>query len=107
MNEKERMNQKTKDRLAIREQLVLQISQMGHPREFGELIADSLGTEKTMRRLSMNLTKTGYQPAEQIADEMLAIVSDRDRWVEKKKNEYYNRKYNQMRYTVLGSDDEG
>lgn len=101
------MNQKTKERLAIRGQLIRQISQMGHPEEFGILIADSLGTEKTMRRLSSCLTKTGYQTPEQIADEMLAIVADRERWVEKKKNEYYNRKYHQLRYTVLGSDDEG
>ena len=100
------MDRKTKDRLAIREQLIRQITRMGHPEEFGRMIADSLGTEKTMRRLSSNLTKTGYQSAEQIADEMLAILSDRERWIEKKKNEYYNRKYNQMRYTVLGMDDE-
>ena len=100
------MDQKSKDRLAVREQLIRQISRMGHPKEFGAMIADCLGTEKTMRRLSRNLTKTGNQSAEQIADEMLAILSDRDRWIEKKKNEYYNRKYNQMRYTVLGMDDE-
>ena len=100
------MDQKTKDRLAVRERLIRQITRMGHPKEFGELIADSLGTERTMQRLSVNLTKTGFQSAEQIADEMLAIVADRDRWVGKKKNEYYNRKYNQMRYTVLGLDDE-
>ena len=61
-----KLDQKTKDRLKIREQLIRQISEMGHPKEFGELIADSLGTEKTMRRLSANLMKTGFQPAEQI-----------------------------------------
>ena len=79
---------------------------MGHPEEFAVLIADSLGTEKTMRRMISCLEKTGRQPAEQIADEMLAITAERDRWIEKKKNESYNRKYNEMRYTVLGLDEE-
>ena len=79
---------------------------MGHPEVFAALIADSLGTEKTMSRMISYLGKTGTQSAEQIADEMLAITADRDRWVEKKKNEYYNQKYNEMRYTVLGMDEE-
>ena len=90
----------------IRGELIRQIYRLGHPTEFGALIADSLGTEKTMERMSAYLARTGSQSAEQIADEMLAIISDRDRWVEKKKNEYYNQKYSQMRFSVLGMEEE-
>ena len=90
----------------IRAELVGKICRLGHPAEFGEMIADSLGTEKTMERMVSYLEKTGPQSPEQIADEMLAIVADRDRWVEKKKNEYYNQKYSQIRWTVLGMDGE-
>ena len=100
------MEQKKEERERVRNQLIRRICQMGHPEAFAALIADSLGTEKTMSRMISYLGKTGTQSAEQIADEMLAITADRDRWVEKKKNEYYNQKYNEMRYTVLGMDEE-
>ena len=33
--------------------------------------------------------------AEEMVDEMLAICDERDKWVQKKKNEYYNRKVNE------------
>lgn len=100
------MNRKDAARQAVRTSLIHQIAKMGHPEEFGALIADSLGTEKAMGRMRAYLYKAGQQTAEQIADEMLAILDDRNRWIEKKKNEYYNQKYNQMRHTVLGMDED-
>lgn len=100
------MNKKEASRQAARTSLIHQIGKMGHPMEFGALIADSLGTEKSMRRMSAYLNRAGRQTAEQIADEMLAILDQRSRWIEKKKNEYYNQKYNEMRYTVLGMDED-
>ena len=33
---------------------------------------------------------------EMIADEMLAIMEDRERWIRKKTAEYYNGKYNEL-----------
>ena len=100
------MNRQKEEREKLRKRLIGCICQMGHPSEFAGLIADSLGTEKTMERMISYLGKTGVQSAEQITDEMLAIVSERDRWVEKKKNEYYNQKYNEMRYMILEADEE-
>ena len=34
--------------------------------------------------------------AEEIADEMLAIMSDRERWIQKKESEQANARYNQI-----------
>ena len=44
--------------------------------------------------------------AEEIADEMLAIMSDRDRWIQKKQAEEANARYNELIYYGLGEDDE-
>lgn len=90
----------------IREELVKTIVKMGHPEEFGVLIADSLRTEKTMTRMIGYLHAARPKSAEEIADEMLAILSDRDRWVQKKEAKYYNRKYNELLYYGLDGEDE-
>lgn len=77
--------------LAVSE-LLDAIEQMGYPREFGLVLANELRSENAIRRMSSYLRQTGFQPPEEIADEMLAICADRDRWVEQKKSEYYNAK---------------
>ena len=41
-------------------------------------------------------THVAPERAEDMVDEMLAIQSDRDFWVDKKKSEYYQQQYNQM-----------
>lgn len=101
------MNSKERARAEARRRLVDVIERMGHPREFGILIADSLGTEKTMRRMTGYILKARPETAEEIADEMLAIQSDRSRWVEKKTNEYYSGKYYKLRrFEGFGGEDE-
>ncbi len=95
------------EREKIRQELIETIVRMGHPREFGVLIAGNLGTEKTMSRMIGYLKHARPRSAEEIADEMLAIVDDRDRWVRKKSAEYYNRKYNELLYYGFGLEDEG
>ena len=37
---------------------------------------------------------------------MLAIMEDRNRWIQKKEAEYYNAKYNEMLYNGLGVEDD-
>jgi len=78
---------------------------MGYPREFGAAIADNLGSEKTMSRMTGYLRQAKPASAEEIADEMLAIMEDRNRWISKKETEYYNSKYNEMLYYGLGEDE--
>ncbi len=97
------MDRETMER---REELIRTIVRMGHPEEFGAMIADSLRTEKWMSRMIGYLRNARPKTAEEIADEMLAILDDRDRWRKKKEAEYYNQKYNELLYFGLGTDDE-
>ena len=73
-------------------QLIAAIEDMGYPREFGVVLAGELRSEHAMQRMTSYLRQTGFQPPEEIADEMLASCADRDRWVEQKKSEYANAK---------------
>lgn len=93
------MNATQKKREEMHGKLVDYIEKMGYPREFGHAIAVSLRTEKAMGRMLNYLIKARPSSAEEIADEMLAIQSDRDRWAEKKMNEYYTRRYNEYLYS--------
>lgn len=81
------------------------ITRMGYPEEFGIAIAKNLGSEKMMNRMTVYLNSAKPRSAEEIADEMLAIMEDRDRWIKKKEAEYYNSKYNEMLYYGLGEDE--
>lgn len=82
-------------------ELVNTIVRMGYPEEFGRLIAKNLGSEKTMRRMTAYLHNANPRSAEEIADEMLAIMSDRERWIKKKEAEQANARYNELLYYGL------
>ena len=94
------------ERARVYAQLVTLIRRMGYPDSFGRAIADGLGSEKMMTRMMGYLRSAKPQSAEEIADEMLAILDDRDRWIKKKSMEYYNAKYNEMLYTGLGVEED-
>lgn len=85
----------------VQEALIGKIAAMGYPPEFGALIAENLKSENMMRRMLGYLNNAHPRSAEEITDEMLAICDDRDRWVQKKKAEYYNQKYNELLYYGL------
>ena len=87
-----------------RQQLIDVITKMGYPAAFGEAIADNLRSEKTMHRMTGYLLSAKPKTEEEIVDEMLAIMSDRDRWMQRKEAEYYNRKYNE--YLNSGFEEE-
>ena len=94
-------------RLEVFNELVQTIAKMGYPMEFGVMVARNLGGEKTMRRMIGYLRHAKPRSAEEIADEMLSIMDDRARWVQKKSAEYYNSKYNELLYYGLGTDEDG
>ncbi|MBO5521973.1 MAG: hypothetical protein J5973_09915 [Eubacterium sp.] len=77
-------------------ELIETIVRMGYPEEFGKAIAKNLGSEKTMRRMTAYLHAASPRSAEEIADEMLAIMSDRERWIAKKEAEAANARYNEI-----------
>lgn len=93
-----------KNKEEIHARLVKKIIELGYPEEFGIQIAKTLSTEKAMMRMLSYLQLAKPSGAEEIADEMLAICADRDRYVRKKKAEYYNRKYNELLWN--GRKDE-
>ena len=63
---------------------------LGYPEEFAQVLAHELGGEKSMRRMASYIRQAQPTSPEQIADEMLAIVSQRHTWVEQKISEHAN-----------------
>jgi len=76
--------------------LIIAITELGYPEEFGKQIAKNLGSEKMMTRMCAYLHSANPRTAEEIADEMLALMSDRERWIQKKEAEEANRAYNEI-----------
>ena len=93
-------------RAQIHRDLVRAIVRMGYPEEFGTAVADNLRTENTMSRMLRYLDHAKPRSAEEIADEMLAIMEDRERWIRKKTAEYYNSKYNEFLDRGFGGEDD-
>ena len=54
--------------------LIETIVRMGYPEELGKAVAKNLGSEKTMRRMTAYLHSARPRSAEEIVDEMLAIM---------------------------------
>ena len=71
-------------------ELIETIARIGYPEEFGKAVAKNLGSEKTMRRMTSYLNSAKPRSAEEIADEMLAIISEREMWIKKKEAEEAN-----------------
>lgn len=86
-------------------ELIHTITDMGYPEDFGKMIASSLGSENTMKRMTGYLLKAAPETPEEIVDEMLAIDSDRNRWKEKKESEEASRKYYEFRRSWLSGDE--
>lgn len=66
----------------------------GYPREFAEAITLNLNTDFTAARMIGYLSHYKKLPMEEIADEMLAILSDRNRIMQKKDMERVNAAWN-------------
>ena len=85
------------------EQMIQILARYGYPREFGEAIAKQLRTEKAINRMISYLLQGKPSSPEEIADEMVAIEEERQRWMQKKTAEYANQKYNEL--LARGIDD--
>lgn len=81
------------------------IVKMGYPAEFAEVLAMNLRTEKAIGRMCGYLKNAHPRSAEEIADEMTAILSDREAWIQKKEAQYYNAQYNA--WVRRGLEDDG
>lgn len=95
-----------RQRKALRAELVNKIAAMGYPPELGYLLGEQLATPAALHRMLGYLASAHPRSAEEITDEMLAICDDRDRWMAKKKAEYYNGKVNEIYWRGLESGDD-
>lgn len=84
------------ERERIHESLVSMIVRRGFPPEFGKLVADTLGTEKQMKRMEAYLIQAKGVSIEEVADEMLAIKEEFQRYRDRKIDEYASSKYNEF-----------
>ena len=68
----------------------------GYPQEFCEQITLNLNTDWTAQRMIGYLSHYKKLPIEEIVDEMLAIISDRNRIMQKYQLEETNAKWNEF-----------
>ena len=79
----------------------------GYPEEFCDLITKNLNTDFTAGRMMSYLSHYQALPLEEIVDEMLSILADRNRIMQKKKLESNNAEWNRFLEEGFGlSDDE-
>ena len=76
--------------------LVMNVVNLGFPEELGEEIARQLGSPKAMERMRAYLYDVKPKSVELVIDEMLAIMSDIERWKDKKLSEEANAAYNDV-----------
>lgn len=77
-------------------ELTASLLSLGFPAELGDIIAQHIGSPKGMERMTAYLNYVRPDKVELIADEMLAIKADIDRWREKKESERANIAYNNI-----------
>ncbi|MCD8398571.1 MAG: hypothetical protein LUD12_15590 [Lachnospiraceae bacterium] len=67
----------------------------GYQERFCDLITQNLNTDFTAQRMIFYLSHYSELPEGEIVDEMLAILSDRERIMQKKQLEHSNAVYNE------------
>lgn len=83
-----------KTRTAKSQELYQYMLQRGYPEPFCDQVTRNLNTDWTAQRMIGYLSHYKKLPMEEVADEMLAILSDRNRIMQKKELENTNTKWN-------------
>ena len=78
----------------------------GYPEEFCDLISKNLNTDFTAGRMMGNLSHYQELPLEEIVDEMLSILADRNRIMQKKQLESNNAEWNRFLEEGFGLDED-
>lgn len=86
-------------------ELIEQFVRSGFPREFGEVVAGKLHSEKALYRMKQYLKQAAPASMEEVADELLSLMAEVNNWKEKKVNEYYNGRLNELLRYGLEEDD--
>ena len=84
-----------KPRTEISMKLYRVLLDRGYPEEFCDQITKNLNTDWTANRMLGYLSHYKKLPMEEVADEMLAILSDRNQIMQKKQLEEVNARWNQ------------
>lgn len=71
----------------------------GYPEDFSWVVASEMGTEFVGRRMIGYIRANSLLPPEEVADEMMAILSDRERIVSKHISEHAQQKVNEFYMT--------
>ena len=77
-----------------------------YPEEFCDQITKNLNTDWTANRMLGYLSHYKKLPMEEIVDEMLAILSDRNRIMAKKDMEAVNAKWNEIMYNGFPGEED-
>ncbi len=78
----------------------------GYPEPFCDEVTKNLNTDFTAQRMIGYLSHYKKLPLEEIADETLAIFSDRNRIMQKKQLEQSNAAYNEYLYSRRQEEDD-
>lgn len=78
----------------------------GYPEEFCDLITKNLNTDFTAGRMMGYLSNYQELPLEEIVDEMLSILADRNRIMQKKQLESNNAEWNRFLEEGFGLDED-
>ncbi|MCR5816426.1 MAG: hypothetical protein K6F91_06065 [Ruminococcus sp.] len=98
------MDSKTNWRYAY-DRLIKSLTALGFPAELGDMIARHIGSPKGIERMTSYLNHVRPESMELIADEMIAIKSDIDRWRERKESLRANESYNNVLNNGLDDDE--
>lgn len=85
-----------KERTEISMELYQKLLDRGYPEQFCDLITKNLNTDWTAQRMIGYLSHYPELPMAEVVDEMLSILSDRARIMEKKELESVNEKWNEF-----------
>lgn len=93
-----------KQRTEVSMQLYKLMLERGYPEEFCDIITKNLNTDFTAQRMIGYLYHYDYPPVEEIADEMISILSDRNQIMEKKELEEVNARWNDFLMNGFNED---
>ena len=101
MTEAQRIWVQARDRLADAVECI------GFPRALGDLLAQQLKSPRGMDRMQRYLLQVRPSSMEMIADELVAICDEMEKWREKKASQEAQATYNTMLfYGMLGQGDQ-
>ena len=87
-------------------QLYKMLLSRGYPETFCDLVTKNLNTDFTAGRMMGYLSHYQELPLEEIVDEMLSILADRNRIMQKKQLESNNAEWNRFLEEGFGLDED-